>query len=120
MLKPFKSMVLSLSLSGVVLCGSFSPVRAQNPYPLYTKKYCEWKKNHDLAFAREHYKTPETYKSAVFYINNSYQACMTKAAINDKKPVKDTSIYSPPPGGNKTGKTGKGARKAPPLRRSKA
>lgn len=121
MLKSIKTILLSLSVSGTLLCGLSLPVvhADQNPYRPLTKAYCEWKKNHDLEFARTHYKTAAEYNRAVNYINNSYNACMTKAEINSKKPVRDNSVYAPPPGGNTTGKTGTGARHAPPLRRNK-
>lgn len=120
MTKPIKSMLLGLSMSGVVFCSLPSPSYGeQNPYPPLTKAYCEWKKNHDLEFARTHYKTAAEYNRAVIVINNSYNACMTKAEINAKKPVRDNSVYAPPPGGNTTGKTSRGARHAPPLRRNR-
>lgn len=121
MLKPVKMILLSVSVAGTLLSGLSLPAAhaEQNPYPPLTKAYCDWKKHHDLEFARTHYKTPETYNRAVIYINNSYNACMTKAEINAKKPVKDNSVYAPPPGGNTTRKTGKGVRQATPLRRNR-
>lgn len=120
MSKPIKAIILSMSVAGTILSGLPLPAAhaERNPYPPMTKAYCEWKKNHDLEFARTHYETPETYNRAVFYINNTYKACMAKAEINAKKPVKDNSVYAPAPGGNTTRKTGKGARQAPPLRRN--